>query len=134
MRTQGLLKNMALLVLMLLGVGATAQTKYWIGGSGNWSEGARWSFTQNGPGGAGIPRANEDVVIAPVGDATITLPAQAWCRDLRIDAGGRNVQLRGSAPAELHVAGGWSMIGGVRWNYMGDVRLSMRRGGVELDL
>ena len=134
MRTQGLLKNMALLVLMLLGVGATAQTKYWVGGSGNWSDAARWSFVQNGPGGAGVPRANEDVIIAPTGDADITLPAQAWCRDLRIHAEASDVQLLGSVDAELHVAGGWSMTGGVQWHYQGDVRLTMRRGGVELDL
>lgn len=134
MRTQGLLKNVALLVLMLLGVGAKAQTKYWIGGSGNWSDGAMWSFSNSGIGGAGVPRANEDVVITPQSDATITLSAQAWCRDLRIDANGHDVTVRGSANAELHVAGAWRMAGAVQWDHQGDVRLIMRRGGVELDL
>ncbi len=125
---------MALLVLLLLGVSASAQTKHWIGGSGNWADAAHWSFTPNGPGGAGMPRANEDVVIAPRTNSTITLPAQAWCRDLRIDAANSTVHVRGTVNSELHMAGAWSMAGAVQWDYRGDVRLIVRSGGVELDL
>lgn len=134
MRTQGLLNTMALLVLLLLGLSASAQTKHWIGGSGNWADAAHWSFAPNGPGGAGVPRANEDVVIDPRINSTITLPAQAWCRDLRINAANSTVHVRGTVNSELHMGGAWSMAGAVQWDYRGDVRLIVRSGGVELDL
>jgi hypothetical protein len=134
MRTPSPLKNMVLLVLVLLGASAMAQTKYWIGGSGAWGDAANWSFAKDGRGGAGVPRANEDVVIGAAGSITIALPAQAWCKDLRVDAAQGEVRVTGLAGSELHLAGAWRMEGRVRWNYSGDVRLTMRRGGVDLDI
>jgi gliding motility-associated-like protein len=134
MRNPSLLKNALLLALLLVAASAVAQTKYWTGGSGAWADGAKWSLTPDGAGGAGVPRANENVVITSSSPAVITLPAQAWCSDLRVDASASSVRIQGAANAEVHVGGAWQMLGNVRWEHAGTVRLIMRRGGVELDL
>ncbi len=38
-------------------------TRYWVGGSGDWNNTARWSTTSGGAGGASIPTSADDVII-----------------------------------------------------------------------
>jgi hypothetical protein len=40
----------------------TPRTLYWVGGTGNWSDTARWSLTSGGAGGAAIPTSFDNVV------------------------------------------------------------------------
>ncbi|MEJ5105931.1 hypothetical protein [Chryseobacterium sp. MYb328] len=42
--------------------GITAKTYYWIGGGGNWSDPAHWSFTSGGPSANCIPTLYDDVI------------------------------------------------------------------------
>jgi trimeric autotransporter adhesin len=37
-------------------------TRYWVGGTGNWNDTARWSTSSGGAGGADLPRSHDDVV------------------------------------------------------------------------
>ena len=135
-RTHALIGTLKALLLAGVCATATAQTdvqrtKYWTGGSGAWDDAARWSLAPGGAGGAGVPRVNEDVVIAPTGAAVIEMPAVAWCRDLRVEGA---VQVRRNAAAELNIAGDWILAGAVRWDLPGEVRLVRRKGTAELDL
>lgn len=38
-------------------------TFYWVGGTGVWSNSAKWSLTSGGAGGAGVPTSTDDAVI-----------------------------------------------------------------------
>lgn len=111
-----------------------AQSKFWVGGSGDWNDGTHWSSTQNGPGGAGVPRVNEDVVITSTTVTSITLRNTSWCKSLSMDGNAAPVRMVGSAAADMNIAGGWSMQGDVAWNATGPINLVVRHEGVELDL
>ena len=45
-------------------------TRYWVGGTGNWNDTARWSTTSGGAGGADLPRSHDDVVFDSLSNAT----------------------------------------------------------------
>lgn len=59
-------KILVLIILLFLSAliysaPAISEDKYWVGDSGNWNDPDNWSFTEGGPGGAGVP-ANFDRV------------------------------------------------------------------------
>ncbi len=119
------------MVLLLLAACATAiaQDRYWTGGSGNWSDPAKWSDTPGGAGGAGVPRVGENVHFATT--SSITIDDVAWCRDLSIDGSHGTVTINGGS--ELNIAGSWRMNGEVLWGHSGPVKL-ISRHGADLDL
>jgi len=45
-------------------------TRYWVGGSGNWSDTAKWSTSSGGSGGASVPRSTDDVIFDAASNAT----------------------------------------------------------------
>jgi hypothetical protein len=45
-------------------------TRYWVGGTGNWSDTARWSTGSGGGSGASVPRSHDDVVFDALSNAT----------------------------------------------------------------
>lgn len=38
-------------------------TRYWVGGTGNWTDTSKWSTTSGGAGGSSVPTASDDVII-----------------------------------------------------------------------
>ncbi|MEZ4738327.1 MAG: hypothetical protein R2818_02985 [Flavobacteriales bacterium] len=132
-RTQNLPKLLLTLILIGQVYLAAAQTKYWTGGNGLWDDASKWSAVAGGPGGAGVPRVNENVVIAPQGPVSISFRDPAWCNALRIDGSNGRVRITGSGNAEVNIAGAWQMSGQVEWNASGPVRMVVRREGVEVD-
>lgn len=116
----------------LMAAQVVAQTKYWVGGAGRWDDAAHWSTIPNGPGGAGVPRVNEDVRID--GPAVVELRGTAWCRALEVNGADGLVRVNGGTDAELRIADAWAMQGIVDWDLTGAVLLIKRQGGAELDL
>jgi hypothetical protein len=54
--------------------------RYWVGGTGGWTDTARWSTTSGGAGGASVPTASDDVIInSNSGGPTITLATSQSC-------------------------------------------------------
>ena len=45
-------------------------TRYWVGGTGNWSDTARWSTGSGGGSGASVPRSHDNVVFDSLSNAT----------------------------------------------------------------
>ena len=45
-------------------------TRYWVGGTGNWSDTARWSTSSGGASGASLPRSHDNVVFDSLSNAT----------------------------------------------------------------
>ncbi|MBP6696716.1 MAG: gliding motility-associated C-terminal domain-containing protein [Flavobacteriales bacterium] len=120
-----------MLAAVLLPAALCAQVlKHWVGGAGAWSDAAHWSLSPAGPGGAGIPRANEDVLIAPGTPISITLDGVAACRDLRVDARHAELTVTGAVGNDLHIHGGWVMAGEVDWKPDGQVMLNARNAAV----
>ncbi|MEO8587785.1 MAG: gliding motility-associated C-terminal domain-containing protein [Flavobacteriales bacterium] len=134
MLTNATLKTTLAMLLAGLCTVALAQTKYWTGGQGAWSDGAHWSLTPTGPGGAGAPRADEIVVIAPSASASIDIQGAARCKGLLVNGANGAVSITGPANAELTIAGDWRLVGDVTWPFAGATRLVVRREGVEVDL
>ena len=132
-RTHTPVKFLLLFLLSLVGSTVLAQTRHWVGGSGSWSDAAHWSAVADGPGGAGVPRASDDVFIAVSNAVRIDLAHPAACRALRIDATNGTLRIEGPARVGLNIEGAWSMRGDVQWNAQGAVRLGVRRDGVEVD-
>jgi len=49
-------------------------SRYWVGGSGNWSDTAHWSETSGGSGGASVPTNTDDAIVdANSGSAAFTI-------------------------------------------------------------
>lgn len=111
-----------------------AQSRYWVGGNGNWEDAAHWSATPGGVGGAGVPRANEDVVINATAPLRIAVNGTATCRALAVDGAAASVRFHGPANAAMDISGAWSSRGDVAWQGAWPVRLTVRREGVEVDL
>ena len=58
--------------------------RYWINGSGNWSDTSHWSYTSGGSGGAPAPTQNDNVYFD--GNSfntgfTVTLTAHSSCKN-----------------------------------------------------
>ena len=59
--------------------------KYWVGGTGNWSDTTHWSASSGGAGSAGVPTSTDDVYFDSASNATaytVTVDAAATTRDL----------------------------------------------------
>ncbi|HPF91843.1 MAG TPA: hypothetical protein PLL57_14380, partial [Flavobacteriales bacterium] len=132
-RTYALLPKLLTFLLLTCAATAMAQTRYWVGGDGRWEDVSHWSTTQNGTGGASVPRADDDVVMATTADLHIAVEARAECRSLLVNAGAAAVRFEGHARSELAVAGELSATGEVRWDGGMAVRLTVRRQGVNID-
>lgn len=137
MPSQRTIRTLLLPVLALLPLLVAAQdrTLYWTGQHGRWDDAANWSLTPDGPGGAGVPRNSDGVVVAPGVPVTITIEGVNWCGALRI-APKRNgaVHVEGDASAVLNLTGGWTMKGHVDWQLQGRARMMVRRGVADVDV
>jgi hypothetical protein len=84
-------------------------TRYWVGGTGNWSDTNRWSTGSGGSAGASVPRSHDDVVFDSSSNATAytatvdAVTGGARCKALTIagPASG-NVTLAGSTALFIH--------------------------------
>jgi hypothetical protein len=84
-------------------------TRYWVGGTGNWSDTNRWSTGSGSSGGASVPRSHDDVVFDSLSNATAytatvdAVTGGARCKALTV-AGPLvgNVTLAGSTALFIH--------------------------------
>jgi hypothetical protein len=63
------------------------RTLYWVGGTGNWSDTAKWSTSSGGSGGSAIPTSLDDVVFNSSSSSssyTATINTSAKCNKLTI--------------------------------------------------
>ena len=116
-----------------LAEGHAQDTRYWTGGSGSWSDATNWAAMPGGIGGAGVPDANDAVVIMPAIDVVVTINDRASCADLKVIAREGSITVIGNERGSLTIRGGWVMAGDVRWELGSTVSLT-HDGNAVVDL
>ncbi|MBC7218610.1 MAG: DUF2341 domain-containing protein [Hadesarchaea archaeon] len=100
--------------------------RYWVGGTGNWSDNAHWSVLSGGEGGASVPISNFDVFFdANSGSGTVTIDSAAYAYNL--DFTGFSGTLAGSAA--LNIYGSLTLGGGMTWSYTGAITFASTATG-----
>lgn len=85
-----------------------ARTLYWVGGTGNWSDSARWSLSSGGASGENQPRSFDDVIFDTASNATgytatIDSANGARCAKLTMGAPSTgNITWAGAQPMFVH--------------------------------
>lgn len=106
-------------------------TRYWVGGTGNWSDTARWSTSSGGGSGASVPRSHDDVVFDSASNATAyTATVNAVTGGIRCKA----LTIAGPLSGNLTLAGSTAIDGihgnvslaatGITRTYTGAITLS----------
>ena len=86
-RFSTILKLSFFLCFLLAGIAtASAQTLYWVNGSGSWNESSHWSLSSGGAGGAGVPTLDNDVVFDKKSftenSSEVKINSPAFCNNL----------------------------------------------------
>lgn len=83
-------------------------TRYWVGGTGNWSDTARWSTSSGGAGGASVPRSHDDVIFDSASNATAyTATVNAVTGGVRM----KSLTIAGPASGNVTLAGSATIAG-----------------------
>jgi hypothetical protein len=83
-------------------------TRYWVGGTGNWSDTARWSDASGGSSGFSVPRSHDDVVFDSLSNATAyTATVNAVTGGIRMKA----LTIAGPLVGNLTLAGSTAIVG-----------------------
>jgi hypothetical protein len=74
--------------------------RYWVGGSGNWSDTARWSTASGGSSGASVPTAADNAIFNASSDSnatiTVTLTGASTCLNLDMSVIDQNLTFTGA--------------------------------------
>jgi len=83
-------------------------TRYWVGGTGNWSSTTKWSTSSGGASGASVPRSHDDVVFNSASNATAyTATVDAVTGGIRVKA----LTIAGPASGNVTLAGSTAIVG-----------------------
>lgn len=87
-----------------------SQVRYWVGGTGSWSQTSHWSTSSGGAGGASVPTASDDVIVnaASGSSFTITFDGSPVCNSLTT-TGSNAFTLTGSASVTVAISESMTM-------------------------
>ena len=93
--------------------------RYWVGGSGSWTNAstANWSASSGGGSGASAPTAADNVFFDQAGTYTVTLSLNPKCLSMTVSAG--TVTIAGGST--LTISGGMSLVAGTVWSYTSEL-------------
>ncbi len=101
--------------------------RYWVGGTGNWSDTAHWSTTSGGASGATVPTAADNAIFNAASNATayaVTVDVAATCLDLNFAAapsGSGTISWAGTASLDPY--GNVTLLAGMTRTYNGSFSL-----------
>ncbi|PWS27497.1 hypothetical protein DHW03_07800 [Pedobacter yonginense] len=102
---------------------------YWVGNSGNWSDGSHWSAISGGPASGEVPTENDDVFFDgnsfSVVDSKVTLIADANCRSMtwNADAATKEPQFLGDYSLNLNIYGNLELAKGMLYLHKGNTNM-----------
>ena len=111
------------------------RTLYWVGGTGNWNDTARWSLSSGGGGGEAVPRSMDNVIFDSASNAT------GYTATVNQITGGNRCKaltIAGPATGNLTLAGSVALFihdditlpaTGLTRTYTGDITLSSSQTG-----
>jgi len=107
----------------------TPKDFYWVGGTGNYNDPAKWSLTSGGAGGAGVPTAIDNVYFdansfsAPGQVLTIIGDASSNARANNMDWTGVNYNptIAGAAAQNLRIHGSLILVPGITVTFAGKI-------------
>lgn len=108
-------------------------TRYWVGGTGNWSDTARWSTSSGGASGASIPRSHDDVVFDSASSAAAyvatvnAVTGGVRCKQLNISgpaSGNLTINSNSAVPLFIHGNATFAATGVVSTNMSGGLVLT----------
>ncbi len=113
----------------------TPRTLYWVGGTGNWSNTARWSLTSGGTGGAAIPTSFDNVIFdsaSSAGSYTSTIDQNAGanisqhrCNELTISGPASGVLTLTGISCPIMIHGSVTMpVSGLNFSYSSVIYLT----------
>ncbi len=107
-----------------------ARTLYWVGGTGNWSDTARWSTSSGGGSGAAVPTSLDNVIFNSASNATAytaTVNATSRCNQLTLSgpaSGNLTINSNTGIPLIIHGDTLFAATGVVSTNMSGGIVLS----------
>ncbi len=94
---------------------AYAATRYWISGTGNWSDTTHWSTSSGGAGGASVPTSSDDVTLdANSGTGNVTIDVNSNAASLSCT--GYTGTLTLNSGVSLSVAGSITLAAGMTFS------------------
>lgn len=94
--------------------------RYWVGGSGSWTNASttNWSASSGGGSGASAPTAADNVFFDQAGTYTVTILSNPACLNMTVSAGTVTIA---SGSSTLTVSGGMSLVAGTVWTFFGSL-------------
>ena len=117
----------SLVIMLLAGVNIMAADRYWVGGAGNWNDASKWSSASGGPGGAGVPTADDNVFFDAssftADSRTVTINTNAVCADMSWVGAQHTpiLQRDGTTTRTLSIYGSLTLIEQMDFNFLGVV-------------
>ena len=108
------------------------RTLYWVGGSGYWTNSARWSLSSGGPGGECPPNSQDDVIFDQnsftAAGQSVNLPFETcYCHDMRWLAPLHQPSITGGLNLEIH--GSLRLDKGMAWSSSATVHMKAQDAG-----
>lgn len=94
-------------------------SKYWVGGTGNWSNPARWSLTPNGAGGAGITPVDFAFFVFSSGVGTSTVDTNVSIQSLNMSTYAGTLAFGTNSITLTNADGGNTFIGDTTYSVAG---------------
>lgn len=105
--------------------------KFWIGGTGNWSDTTHWSISSGGAGGASVPTSTDNVYFDAnsfsSGSQIVTVDTAANCADMDWTGVLNNQTFAGSAA--LNISGSLTFVSGMNPTYSGTITFTSTATG-----
>jgi len=120
-----LLKIWLITLISSLSLYSFSADRYWVGGSGVWTDASHWSTVSGGNGGALVPTLNDNVFIDSKSftatGQSITIAGNVFCNNLNWSNTNLNPELIGKSTTTITVNGSYSITDSFVDSYAGTI-------------
>ncbi|MBI2271497.1 MAG: gliding motility-associated C-terminal domain-containing protein [Bacteroidetes bacterium] len=99
--------------------------RYWVGGTGAWSDVSHWSVANGGVGGASVPTSQDNTFFTslsfPGSGQSVAIDGLASCADIYFNGIQSNTSIEGSTGSLLSVYGSMKLNKELLYNFKGDL-------------